>query len=70
VAVVVGLSLDEVASQSMSQDAGESDWEGEGGASAPEPKQETPPKVVTSVSMLRKIVQGFRRVVRPVMKNS
>jgi hypothetical protein len=52
----------------MSRDAGESDWEGEGGASAPEPKQETPKGVKMLVSKLREIVQGFRRVVQPVKK--
>jgi hypothetical protein len=52
----------------MSRDAGESDWEGEGGASAPEPKREAPKDVKTPVSKRRRIVQGFRRVVQPVRK--
>jgi hypothetical protein len=52
----------------MSRDAGESDWEGEGGASAPEPKQETTGGVKTHVSKRRRIVQVFRRVVQAVRK--
>ena len=52
----------------MSRDAGEGDWEGEGGASAPEPKQETRKDVKPPVSKRRRIVQGFRRVLRSVRK--
>jgi hypothetical protein len=50
------------------QDPAQTDWEGEGGALAPEPKQKTPKGLEIPVPKRKELMDAFRRVIKPRKK--
>jgi hypothetical protein len=53
---------------SDTQDQAQTDWEGEGGASAPEPKQRTRKGHEIPVPKRRDLMDAFRKIVQPIKK--
>jgi hypothetical protein len=51
------------------QDPSQTDWEGEGGASAPEPKQKTPKELEIPAPKRRDLLDAFRKIVGSVKKH-
>ena len=52
----------------MSEKTQETDWEDEGGAAAPEPKQETPKGSEIPLPTRESIFEAFRKIVKPKPK--
>jgi hypothetical protein len=50
----------------MSDKAQETDWEDEGGATAPEPKQKTPKGHEIPVPKRKNLMDAFRKIIGPV----
>jgi hypothetical protein len=50
------------------QDPSQTDWEGEGGAPAPEPKKETPKGLEIPVPKRASIFAAFNKIIQPVKK--
>jgi hypothetical protein len=47
------------------QDASQTDWEGEGGATKPEPKQTTPKGLEVPVPSRKSIFAAFKKITKP-----
>jgi hypothetical protein len=51
------------------QDSAQTDWEGEGGAPTPEPKQTTPKGLEIPVPKRKELMDAFRKIIgQPVKK--
>jgi hypothetical protein len=50
------------------QESAQTDWEGEGGASAPEPNQKTSKGLEIPVPKRRDLMDAFRKIVQPIKK--